>query len=119
MKEVYTNTPISQLEQSDFVETKGIKKILQTENVIQISLDVEKIISLFKKKFLQKIHLNEKYSELFISIAESNLQEYECEIIDKLQWICTFKYRQLESKIFLEEITKKPRSKIEKISFQK
>ena len=101
MKEVYTNTPISQLEQSDFVETKGIKKILQTENVIQISLDVEKIISLFKKKFLQKIHLNEKYSELFISIAESNLQEYEWEIIDKLQWICTFKYRTIRVKDFL------------------
>ena len=118
MEEIYTEKSINELDPFEFMELKWIKRILPTQNIIKVELNTENIMELFKKKFLKKVKNNKKYNEGFKTILKSNLEEYEYEIIEELKLICTFKLQQLEGKIILEEIVKKPNSKIEKISFQ-
>lgn len=118
MEEIYTEKGIYEFDNYEFMELKGIKKILPTQNIIKVELNTENIMELFKKKFLEKVKNNRNYNEGFKIIVKSNLEEYEHEIIEELKLICSFKFQQLEGKILLEEIVKKPNSKIEKISFQ-
>ena len=118
MEEIYTKKNINELDPFEFMELKGIKRILPTQNIIKVELNTEKIMELFKKKFLKRVKDNKNYNEGFKTILKSNLEEYDYEIIEELKLICTFKLQQLEGKIILEEIVKKPNSKIEKISFQ-
>lgn len=109
---------ITDIEISEFIDIDGVEKGLSSGNIVKIPLNIQKILELFEIKVLKNIKKSKKYAEGYKMILETELQERYEEVIEELQQICEFKINVLDGKILLEYFTKKPSTKIEKMSFQ-
>lgn len=109
---------IADIESSDFIDIYKITQVLSSDNIIEIPLDVEKVIEVFEEKILKKVMEDKKYSEEFIQIIEEDLECAYEEIIEELQEIFEYKCTEIDAKVFIEYYTRNPLTLVEKMEFQ-